>query len=168
MRDTERIPLDALGEIANLKRDLIDLRGTTLHRIHNISGFWKDWSTTLTNLTLGNGTEVARYTQIGKLVIAYWSFDMGSTSSVGTSPLVSLPVPQSSEYFGASSIVGDALFNDSGVRYRGFVSLADDEFRIKALNASGTYLAEVNVTSTIPFTWTEFNLITMTAIYEAA
>lgn len=37
MRDTERVPLDALAEIAQLKRDLADLRGTTLKRIHNLS-----------------------------------------------------------------------------------------------------------------------------------
>ncbi len=35
MRDTERIPLDALEEIIQLKRELRDLRATTLKRIHD-------------------------------------------------------------------------------------------------------------------------------------
>ncbi len=36
MRDTERIPLDALQEIAELRRELRDLRATALNRIHTL------------------------------------------------------------------------------------------------------------------------------------
>ncbi len=34
MRDTERVPLDALAEIVELKRELVDLKATVLKRIH--------------------------------------------------------------------------------------------------------------------------------------
>ncbi len=46
MRDTERVPLDVLEEIVQLKRGLRDLRATTLKRIHN----------------LGRPTEIVYYT----------------------------------------------------------------------------------------------------------
>ena len=36
MRETERIPLDALAEIAELKRELKNLKVTTLNRIHTL------------------------------------------------------------------------------------------------------------------------------------
>ena len=36
MRSTERVPLDALAEIIELKRGLADLRATTLKRIHDL------------------------------------------------------------------------------------------------------------------------------------
>ncbi len=36
MRPTERIPMDALAEIVELKRDLEDLKATVLNRIHTL------------------------------------------------------------------------------------------------------------------------------------
>ncbi len=36
MRETERVPLDALAEIAELKRELRDLKATALNRIHTL------------------------------------------------------------------------------------------------------------------------------------
>ncbi len=37
MRDTERVPLDVLEEIVQLKRGLHDLRATALKRIHDVA-----------------------------------------------------------------------------------------------------------------------------------
>jgi len=53
---------------------------------------WQAWTPTLTNITLGNGTIVARYQQIGKTINFEVLFTMGSTSAMGSVPQVSMPV----------------------------------------------------------------------------
>jgi len=53
---------------------------------------WQSWTPTLTNLTLGNGSSVGTYIQIGKTVFFKWIFAIGTTSAVGTAPTISLPV----------------------------------------------------------------------------
>ena len=40
---------------------------------------FQTWSPSYANLTVGNGTVVARYTIIGDLVVARWVFTLGST-----------------------------------------------------------------------------------------
>lgn len=53
---------------------------------------WTSWTPTYTNLTIGNGTVVSTYLQVGKLVHFYWRFTVGSTSSSAVNMRVSLPV----------------------------------------------------------------------------
>ena len=132
---------------------------------------WQNWTPTLTNLTLGNGTLIARYIQIGKTVFLYFKFTLGSTSAVGTNPIFSLPVTAvASVYSAESSSIGAAKFTDSGTGYvMGDVSFnSTTEALFQYLNSAGTALASNSITATVPFTWATNDVISTFGFYEVA
>src|SRR6185369_9654216 len=63
---------------------------------------WGSWTPSWTNLSVGNGTVVAKYVQIGKTVFARLSLVLGSTSTVTGPVIFSLPVT-SVTYDGAAT-----------------------------------------------------------------
>lgn len=132
---------------------------------------WQAWSPTLTNITLGNGTVVARYTQIGSTVIARFLFTFGSSgSAVGTSPAVSLPVTCHASYGDNTTNVGSATLFEAGVARRaGTVIIANttQRFNLEALDVSTT-VRHIAITATVPFTWGTGDTIGFSATYEAA
>lgn len=78
---------------------------------------WASWTPTWTNLTIGNGTNDAKYIQIGKTVIWRLVFDFGSTTSISGNPIFSLPVtsvtvPNTSLEIGSGSLnTGSGAWN---------------------------------------------------------
>jgi len=78
------VPNSAIQDTAVTPAKLLAGTGTTWA--------WQSWTPTLTNLTLGNGSSVGTYIQIGKTVFFKWIFTIGTTSAVGTAPTISLPV----------------------------------------------------------------------------
>lgn len=133
-------------------------------------GSWSAWTPSLTNITQGNGTITARYTQIGKLVIARFEFTLGSTSSIGTGGTISLPVTAASSYTAAESYIGRGVNVDGGsVAYPSTARLeSTTTMRPLALVSSGTYLGHSGITATVPFTWATTDLMSMSVVYEAA
>ncbi len=134
-------------------------------------GVWKTWTPTWTNLTVGNGTVVARYVQIGDTVIAFLSLVLGSTSSVDSSPVsASLPVTEATTYDdGGANVVGQAFFIDAtSTNFGGKFALFDDKVVIQVHGADDTYQTIVNLNTTIPFTWTTSDIIRGQFTYEAA
>lgn len=124
---------------------------------------WTAWTPTLTNLTLGNGTQTAIYRQLGKTVDFYWQFVLGSTSTVGTSPRFTLPVAPASRYTGPWS----SQINDASVGQRlaqlGLVTGST----VEVLYVNTTLFLAV-ITATVPFTWTTSDGLICWGIYEAA
>ncbi len=171
MRQTERVPLDALAEIAEIKRELRDLKATTLRRIHDASITWTDWSPTPTDLTVGNGTEVARFTKANKLIVAHYSLTWGSTTSIDAgNPKISLPVNASAQYDFPHVEVGLTRFVDSGTgTFIGRCRLESaSTFSFGASDATSTYLTTTSISATVPMTWTTGDRMNFMAIYEAA
>ena len=131
---------------------------------------WADWTPTFSNLTVGNGTVIARFIQIGKLVVARFQLTLGTTSSIGSFPKVSLPVTADTSFAIFTERLGLAFFNDAGtISFVGTVirSTADDVSFFVA-DTSSTYATDAGVTATVPFTWTNFDDISFVATYEAA
>lgn len=127
---------------------------------------WSNWTPTYANLTIGNGTVVARYFQVGKLVTARFDFTLGSTSAVGTTPSISTPVTAAANFPGA----GVAQFQDTGTATAvgSVFLLSTTTFYPRAHNASGTYAAYVSLSATIPHTWAATDLLSFFIQYEAA
>ncbi len=71
---------------------------------------WQDWSPSYANLTIGNGTVTARYTQIGTTIHARFHFVLGSTSAVATNPVVGLPVLEATDYVDNMNILEGVIF----------------------------------------------------------
>lgn len=144
---------------------------------------WIDYTPTWTTLTgqattLGNGTLVGRYLQIGTLVQVRIFFKWGSTTSVtGTAGWrFALPVlhrdNSSDPYTLFRQPLGTAsFFDDSANSYVTGFALLDiaTQHRINpvALGATGTYATSGSIASASPFTWASGDEMTLELFYES-
>jgi hypothetical protein len=128
-------------------------------------GSWTSWTPTLTNITVGDGTRVSVYQQIGKTVRWRFKLTFGSTSSFGAGPTFTLPVTAHANY-----TVGVTAGNVSGYdaslvqKYAG-MAFYDASGRIFAANQASPISA---FSSTVPFTWTTSDVFAAEGFYEAA
>jgi len=132
-------------------------------------GAWNSWTPTLTNLTLGNGTQSAAHHRIGRTIHFRWKFTLGSTSAVGTSPQFTLPVAAHADY-AINMPMGTASLLDSGVAlYLGWgIMINASTVAPVAVNSAGATATNASVTATVPFTWATGDVIMVTGTYEAA
>jgi hypothetical protein len=127
-------------------------------------GAWQAWTPTYANLTVGNGTTVARYQQIGKTVSFEIRFTLGSTSAIGTTPSFTLPVTAS-----LSSATYLALFGDAtATNHIGGVDCNATTAFLYATNTSTAVAFVSYLTATVPFTWTTSDYFVVRGTYEAA
>lgn len=137
-------------------------------------GVWKSWTPTWTNLTVGNGTGDYKYTQIGKTVIARFSFIFGSTSAFTGTPYLTLPVAPNASYINTNKrtyMSGDLHIEDNAtVGYNGWIRFQDDPVRLTLgqYTVSGTYSQLSSISATAPFTWTTGDFFYGQVVYEAA
>ena len=133
-------------------------------------GVWKTWTPTYTDITVGNGTVVARYVQVGNLVVARFELVFGSTSSIDSNgSRISMPVTAAT---GADTeqVYGPAVMREIGGSFNaGHVRAWDtSEFNVVVFGASATYATWVAISSIVPFTWGTGDVLGFTATYEAA
>jgi hypothetical protein len=130
------------------------------------AGTYTTYTPTFVNFTLGNGTAVGRYLQIGKVVLVEIKVTLGSTSSMGSDPYVLLPVNAAM----TTSVQANVTLQDAGTGE--YVGAAGnpyaDSLRLFAVGASGSYANYVLITSTVPFTWATNDVFSIRATYEAA
>ena len=137
-----------------------------LNALDGQTGAWTAFTPTLTNITLGNGTNSGKYIKLGKLVVASYWFKFGSTTSITGSMGFSLPVtgssvPQTPQFI--------CTILDSGTQYlSGTVHISSTRCDLLALNSSGTYLTTVGCSSTVPMTWATNDEAFWYVVYEAA
>ncbi len=127
------------------------------------------YTPTLTNITIGNGTATGRYAQIGSLAFFSFNLTCGSTTSMGTNPIFTVPVvPKYS-----NSIVIASLLLDSGTASYFSTSVNEsvgtkENVYTYVHAASGSYATYNLVTATVPFTWTTNDRLSATGTYEIA
>ncbi|KKL66654.1 hypothetical protein LCGC14_2142850 [marine sediment metagenome] len=146
--------------------------GSDADALH-VHGVWASWSPSYANLTIGNGTVVARYVQIGKTIHAYWELTWGSTTGITGDVTVSTPVTASSQYTTGASEVGIVMFVDISVRTNdttGHILLASTTtFELFAMVIAGARLVLRPMVNDInPHTWATGDIMSFRAIYEAA
>jgi hypothetical protein len=103
-------------------------------------------------ITVGNGTTSAFQMQDGDMMNLWFFFSFGSTSAITTSVDLALP----SAAVAAAFVHGIARLEDSSAatdHTAQIYGISTTVARLEVLNASGTYLALNNLSSTIPFTW---------------
>ena len=127
-------------------------------------GSWASYTPTIsgTGWALGNGTTACTYTQIGKVVNFRIAVTFGTTSTYGAGQL-EISAPTS----GASGITQWRC--GRGVAYNGTnypVSAATSAAGLFYITHDVSPVA--NVTSAVPFAWTNGNSIQVTGCYEAA
>jgi hypothetical protein len=155
-----------LGNAANLQIPQANLAGLA----------WQTFSPTWTNLSVGNGTVIARYAQIGKTTFFTIALLFGSTTSISGSVSASLPVNAASIYtFGATkegANIGTVSFLDAGNQiFYGYFQIRSNDLTKAdpmALVASGTYVSFANMQGTIPIALGNGDAVYITGSYEAA
>lgn len=130
---------------------------------------WQSWTPAWTNLTVGNGTVIAKYKQIGKTVICRISFTAGSTSSVGSSPTFTLPVTSVSDYKAYQSL-GSLYLEDAATQgYVGYIGWKSTTTANPNYMNSGTgNIRSTDINASNPFSWGTNDFFAGTFEYEAA
>jgi hypothetical protein len=67
-------------------------------------GGWTTFTPTRGNITVGNGTEVARYQKMGKTTNVFYQLTLGSTSSIGSTPSIAAPTTPAQSFFMLESV----------------------------------------------------------------
>ena len=121
---------------------------------------WVTWVPTPTNLTVGNGTLTAKYLELGHLVAVSVMFTLGSSSAVGTSPSLTLPVTATTRG------VWQAQYSDTGTAYYiGRAEALTGSLYFYRSFVTGADLQITAITASIPFTWTTGDIITIGGVY---
>lgn len=122
---------------------------------------------TLTNITLGNGTNTAHYVQINKFVFVEGKITFGSTTSITGLPKATLPVTAA---IAGESVMTNCHYADFGTTgYVGFVyfdSTTTVSFYVQ--NVGSTYPTFTSLSSTVPHTWAVNDYISYRYSFEAA
>lgn len=132
----------------------------------NASGAWQTWTPSYTNITVGNGTVVAKYKQVGKKVSFRFRLTFGTTTSISTAPTITLPVTAASDAVDFFSGDGAQTVGGTGASQGGSVYiLSTTTMRPVSINTNGVY---IDITATVPFTWTNTDRLQVSGTYEAA
>src|SRR5882757_9716464 len=128
---------------------------------------WQSFTPSWTNLTIGNGSQVTKYIQIGKTVFFKVTVAIGTTTSIAGNISIAPPTTPAADYV-ARMPFGLAHFEDSGVApYEGTVRfLSSSIIEILVYNSSSTYLQPSSVTATVPFTFGSGDIIEFQGFYE--
>lgn len=137
------------------------------------SWVWQSHTPTFANFTLGNGSIDYKYVRIGKSIINRFKLKLGSTSVMGSTPTMSLPVTSQSAANGydTDQYLGVARLLDAGVSgYPAHVIWrSTTTVGFYGVGVSGaTYGNEFGLSSGTPFSWGNNDQIYGTFIYEAA
>jgi hypothetical protein len=129
---------------------------------------YTDFTPTLANVTIGNGTTVARYVEIGKTVFFYVNFTLGSTSAV--TGRIRLDYPIAVKNLAAAEAANlDVTFYEDGIGpvFGGTITAGSTtNFEACALNTAGTYGTISVTSSSVPFTWGTADQILLSGFYE--
>lgn len=120
---------------------------------------WTAYTPSNTNITVGNGIQVARYQRIGRLIHVMYDLLWGSTTSYAGAITVGAPVAAAA----TGKWIGTALFLDANVNdFPGVCRLS-----ASASSISPVIVAGGGVSATAPFTWVNTDRLTLGITYEA-
>lgn len=155
------------GSAASLSGQQLTVNGTLNVNGALVTPAWTSYTPTLANITVGNGTLVATYLQIGKLIQIRVSFTLGSTSSVSGVPTVSLPVNTNSAYVlyqavGTSTLLGPSFLYPGTAYWNSSSTVA-----LSYHNPGTGSVIIGNISSTAPFTWGTGHMLSTSFSYES-
>jgi len=135
-------------------------------------GSWQSWTPSYANLTVGNGSVVARYMQVGKTVHVRYSLTWGSTTTFTASSNISIspPVPISTNYTSFSTVGVSQYFDtSSSLIYTSTVTFESTSSMrpfVTIVDAVHARLGQVN--NSAPMTWATGDVFSFYCSYEAA
>jgi len=135
--------------------------------VNAFGGAWDSYTPTWTGITTGNGVTSAAWKQIGRTTHWRAQFTLGTTSAVTGAVTVTLPTAlRESGHFGTFRV---SLVDTGTFRYTGQLNASSTTVvAVEAISTSSTYAGGAALTSTIPHTWANTDVITIEGCYEAA
>lgn len=129
---------------------------------------WATWSPSLTNLS-GGAVTYAKYVQIGKTVFFRFRYVLGGAGISGT-PSISMPTSLNAGYSAADIVDAEVQLQDAtGNYYTGKAIVASSTTIALYAQTSGSAHSFLEaVSSTVPFTWANTDIITVVGTYEVA
>ncbi len=129
--------------------------GRHISRGENPQGYphYFNFTPSFTNLSVGDGTLVARFNLSGKKVYCQIHFTFGSTSSISGAVMATIPV---GTMLALTVIpIGVAVFNDAGAaQYAGIVHYnGANTIIFRCFTVSGANVIQTATAATVPFTW---------------
>lgn len=117
--------------------------------------------------TRGNGTTVAYYMRVNKLVYVYVEETLGNTSSMVGAPIMNLPIAATRTQAISPS---RNRIDDAGAQvYWGTtVPGSSTSVIVYVDNSAGTYITFGGITATVPMVWTTGDKFALAFVYEAA
>lgn len=126
---------------------------------------WQTWVPTLTNLSGGSQT-FAKYIQIGKTVFFRFEYALAGANISGS---VSFTLPVTAAHSGRFMLSEATLVDTGTAAFEGFITMTNTTtVAIQVRNVSGTYATGSNLSSTVPHTWANTDIISVMGMYEAA
>lgn len=132
--------------------------------VGKIGAAWSTYTCTTNGIVVGNGTLKTRYLQTGKKIDLIINFVLGSTSAINNYLSFSLPVAPAQTYVPASGYLQDT----GTALYLAMPYIASGALYCPVPNVASTYPSQTNVSATIPFTWTNTDVIFVSCTYEAS
>lgn len=116
---------------------------------------------TWTNVTVGNGTVVARYNVDGRKVKGQVSLTLGTTSSISGQITIDCPITAVADY--DYQAIGTCGMVDTGVSlYMGAaVMRTTSKIEVRAINAAGTYAVWAATSGAVSHTWGSADQLTI-------
>jgi len=141
----------------------LDYKVAQLEALGASVSFTPSWN----NLTPGNGSESAFYTQTHDLVVVHVLLDFGSTTSV--TGQVSINHPVGSARIGNSIPTGVVNYvDDDGNNTEGVVYLGVNNANLRSYSVSGSQIGVVPTNATTPHTWAINDRIRISYVYQIA
>lgn len=141
---------------------------TNVRDFGNAFGPFGTWSPTWTSAgtapVLNNGTLVAAYAQIQKLVFYHIKLTAGTTTTFGSANAwtFSLPVTAVTGY-GTPDVIGNWSGNPAGARSNGVAAISTTSTILLCVGGTTTV-----VQSAVPGAWASTNVLSISGWYEAA
>jgi hypothetical protein len=149
------------------------LNYTTLNPPISTGATYVSFSPAFTNLTIGNGTVTARYAQQGQFTDVYVRIIFGSSTVMGISPRMTLPV--NANFASINTGIGTALNGSLTMRdasapqtVYGIITLSpNNSVELRPFFSSGNLQVVAQISPTIPFTWANTDEIFFTFSYNS-
>ena len=128
---------------------------------------WQTWAPTLSSgWANGNGVWDAKYAQIGKTVHWTATFTLGTTTTKGSTMLLSLPVTAASTNSPANA---NGFLQTGSTRWIGVIlPNSTTTINVGTSAANATYTTWNAMSATTPFTWATGDVLILAGTYQAA
>jgi hypothetical protein len=141
---------------------------------NTVLGVYTAYTPALTGLTLGNGTLTTAYARVNNFVHYFGKVVFGTTSSITGAVSIALPINLDADMTATTrAVFGPVTLRDvsAGVTYFGMGGVSTGSATtviIEAINASGTYATSSSLSSTVPMTWANTDILFWNFYYKAA